>query len=338
MVERVGAGPEAAHAVFLVADLDRLDGARDVVERHRTRDVDTTTRRLAHLLAPAVVRDRKRLLQTGIDAVDPQVVFGAVDHHHVDAVADHAGGNGITGEAGVDHVRAVLVAHVVVGPIDVRHEVAVDRDVVLRVAPVDGHRPVGTGRRFETDAILELGIQEAVPHVHRIHDVTVRVEDLESIAHAGPLAGFAAMVPAFRRAGRVDAHGVFAECDHRTWPQLDPRVPGESLTPARCVVEKGARGRPIDHEDIPTLEIHLELRVGDTLGVGVDDHRLGVLAGDDDVGGRRGAHDDRPSRGRRGAHRRRRPGRRARAGPRRSCRARDRARRSTSRTARHRVD
>ena len=52
--------------------------------------------------------------------IDPQVVLGAVDDHDVDAVSDHALGHCVAGKAGIDNIGAVLVAHVVVGPIDVR--------------------------------------------------------------------------------------------------------------------------------------------------------------------------------------------------------------------------
>ena len=60
-------------------------------------------------------------------------------------------------------------------------EVAVDRDVVLRVSPVDGHRTIGTGRGLEADSILELLVQEAVPHVHGVHDVTVESKTLNPL-------------------------------------------------------------------------------------------------------------------------------------------------------------
>ena len=150
---------------------------------------DDALRRLAHLLAPAVVRTRHRGLQLGVDALEPHVVLGAVDHHGVDALVRDGVGDTVTGEALGDDLLAVLGDHVVGGPVDGLLELAEDRRQVLGVATVDrdGVVVVEAGDRLAVDPVDELLVEKPRPEVGRVHHVGVSVENLEPVAHRYPL-------------------------------------------------------------------------------------------------------------------------------------------------------
>jgi hypothetical protein len=155
-------------------------------ERHRARREHAAARGLAHLLGPAVVRAHHRGLQLGIDAVDPQVVAGPVEHHQVDALAPHALRDARAVEPPL-HDVAVLGDHRLGGPAHRLLLVAVEGRGALRVAAVDGRgaEPVHARERLApADAVAVARVEEALPQVARLHHVRVGVEYLESALHA----------------------------------------------------------------------------------------------------------------------------------------------------------
>ena len=141
-------------------------------ERHRPAREHAPARRLAHLLAPAVVRARHRGLELGVDAVEPHVVLGPVDHHHVDALDARCASATRSPVKPSSTMLAVLGDHVLGGPVDRLLEVAVDR---RRGAGCSGRRrsPGCSGRSpgggSPPDAVAVARVEEPRPEVRRVH-------------------------------------------------------------------------------------------------------------------------------------------------------------------------
>src|SRR5262249_11796232 len=190
---------------------------------------------LAHLRPPAVVGPRHRRLELGIDAFEPHVELGPIDHHHVDTLDLDRLRHPVAGEPLGDDLLAVLRDHVRGRPVDRLLELAVDGGRVLAPAAVDRDRVVmvETGRAATAHPIHESLVEEPGPEVGGIDHMSIGVEDLQAVAHVASTADATKRAPGWLRGARKPSSRSSRPGGTRSSPSRPASPPSRASPPPR---------------------------------------------------------------------------------------------------------